>query len=139
MFAADFETMTHGGNRKNGQHAPVRVDRKTAAASLNVSERTVSNAAAVKKRGTPELQQSVRDGAIPVKPAAELARKSAAEQRKGVQEAKAKKAAAQRSKAAPKKRGKAVSEDEDYHRHEGSRCAECQQLQGYRQCLRVGF
>jgi hypothetical protein len=51
MIAAELETMTHGGNRKkvNGQDAPVRVDRKTAAANANVSERTVSNAAAVKK------------------------------------------------------------------------------------------
>src|SRR5262249_34216598 len=103
-IAAELETMTHGGNRKrvDGQDAPARVerDRATAAAVLNVSERSVADAAAVKKHGTPELQQSVRDGTIQVKPAAKLARKSPEQQREGIEEARVKKAAELKAKAA---------------------------------------
>src|SRR5215470_1840534 len=115
-IAAKLETMTHGGNRKkvNGQDAPAHVDRATAAAALNVSERSVADAAAVQTHGTPELQESVSDGTIQVKPAAKLARRSPEEQREGIENTKAKNAADQKATAAPKKRkaapknGKAV-------------------------------
>jgi hypothetical protein len=70
MGAAKLETFGHGGARKKTQDANLHLDRKTAAAMLQISERTVAHAATVLKHGTPELQKAVERGETSVSAAA---------------------------------------------------------------------
>ena len=82
LIAAKLETFRHGGDRKStDQDATVHVDRTTAAAALDVSTRSVANAAVVLDQGTPELVEAVEAGAIPVSTAADLAREPVEAQR----------------------------------------------------------
>jgi hypothetical protein len=85
--AAKIENMKHGGDRKTDQDANLRLDsvtRASAAAMLNVSERSVASAAVVLDRGTRELQRAVDQGAVAVSAAAEVAELDEDEQRKVV-------------------------------------------------------
>ncbi len=74
LIAARLATTTHGGNRRGDQDATGQVDRRTAAAALNVSERSVARAALVLNEGTPELIAAVEAGDIPISTAANLVR-----------------------------------------------------------------
>jgi ParB-like chromosome segregation protein Spo0J len=85
MLAADLTGATVGRPRKDES----KVSSNTAAEKMNVSRSSVAKAKAVKESGVEELQTAVRSGVIDVKPAAEIARKPAAEQVAAVQEIKA--------------------------------------------------
>jgi ParB-like nuclease domain len=74
MIAAKLATFTHGGDRRTDQPATRQLARRTAAAALNVSERSVARAAVVRNQGAPELIAAVEAGDIPVSVAANLAR-----------------------------------------------------------------
>jgi hypothetical protein len=85
--AAKIENMRHGGDRKTDQDANLHlgsITRASAAAMLNVSERTIASAAVVLDRGTPELRRAVEQGAVTVSAAAEVAKLDEDEQRKVV-------------------------------------------------------
>jgi hypothetical protein len=88
MVAASLANMPHGGDRKSAnQAANLPLDRthvaehtqicgtsqSDAAELLNVSERTVANAAKVKTEGAPELIQAVQSGVVSVSAAADVA------------------------------------------------------------------
>jgi hypothetical protein len=61
------ENFKHGGDRKShDQNANWQVDRTTASTMLNVSERSIARAAVVRDNGTPELQEAVAQGQLPV-------------------------------------------------------------------------
>jgi hypothetical protein len=81
LIAAKLETMGHGGNRKAGQDANLRVDRSAAAKMLNVSERSVASAAKVLDTGSGELVRAVEQAKIKVSAAARAADLSANLQR----------------------------------------------------------
>ena len=73
MIADKLATMRQGERTDLTPSAPVpKVSRKTAAAALNVSERSVTNAAVVRKHGTSKLVEAVEAGVIPLKTAAAL-------------------------------------------------------------------
>jgi ParB-like chromosome segregation protein Spo0J len=73
MIASKLATMKQG-ERTNPKHANLQVSRKTAAARLNVSERSVASAAVVQEHGTPDLIEAVEQGKMAVSTAADLAR-----------------------------------------------------------------
>jgi hypothetical protein len=83
LIANNLTGMKHGGDRKSDQAAKLQT-RKAAAAALNVSERSVSDASVVQDHGAPELIEAVKDGSIPVSVAADLAHAPPEEQRKAV-------------------------------------------------------
>jgi len=70
LVAAKLETMKHGGNRKPGQDATLRVDRSAAAKMLNVSERSVASAAKVLGEGETELVRAVERAKLKISAAA---------------------------------------------------------------------
>jgi ParB-like chromosome segregation protein Spo0J len=125
MAAAKLANMKHGGDRKTpDQGAKLRkITRKSAATSLDVSERSVDDASAVHKHGTPELAEAVESGAVPVSVAADLTHTPKEEQRKAVENVKREcddkgrpsptakkrlKAAAAAAKASSSRKGKVV-------------------------------
>lgn len=81
MVAKRLETHSHGGNRRSDQDANLHVDRERAAETLNVSTRTVANAAKVIDRGAPDLVAAVDAGTVSVSAAAEVAKLPIEEQR----------------------------------------------------------
>ena len=82
MAAATVANMKHGGDRRSDQPANWHgVSRSTAAAALNVSERSVARAAVVRNQGAPELIAAVEAGVIPVSTAANLVREPSQRQR----------------------------------------------------------
>jgi N6-adenosine-specific RNA methylase IME4 len=83
MVAAKLETLRHGGDRKD-QDANLHLDRKTLALQLNVSPRSVADAASVRAHATPELVKAVERGHISVSVAAPLAAAPVALQRQAV-------------------------------------------------------
>lgn len=78
-IAARLETMPRG--RPKIKDAIVHVSRSEAAKMLNVSERSVASAAAVRKQGTPELIAAVEQGHLDVSTASRSAKLPAADQR----------------------------------------------------------
>jgi N6-adenosine-specific RNA methylase IME4/anti-sigma28 factor (negative regulator of flagellin synthesis) len=76
MVAAKLATARHGGDRRSDQAAnlPV-VSQEEAAKLMNVSERSVRSAVAVRNKGTPELKRAVEQGKIKVDAAAGLVKK----------------------------------------------------------------
>lgn len=79
MIAAEAVSTSHGGNRKQEQGANLHLESgenvsvSKAAEALGVSPRSVKSASKVQSKGTPELQNAVIDGQIPVSRAAKLA------------------------------------------------------------------
>lgn len=71
LAAARLENYEHGGDRQ--QDANLHLDRATAAEMLNVSPRTVANAAKVLNEGADELIAAVESGAVSVSAAADVA------------------------------------------------------------------
>ena len=89
MVAAKITTMRQGERTDLKPSATLRkVSRKSAATSLDVSERSVDNASTVHKHGAPELVEAVETGAIPVNVAAGLTHASKEEQREAVKNVK---------------------------------------------------
>jgi hypothetical protein len=87
MVASKLATMRQGERTDLAPSATLqKVSRSTAAAALNVSERSVASAAVVREHGTPELVAAVEAGAIPVSTAATLAREPAEQQNSAVVE-----------------------------------------------------
>jgi hypothetical protein len=80
MVAAKIEQFRHGGDRKN-QDAKLRLGREKTAKSLNVSSRSVNDAAKVQKSAVPEVAEAVEAGKMPVSAAAKLADAPPEEQR----------------------------------------------------------
>jgi ParB-like chromosome segregation protein Spo0J len=70
MIAAKIETLKHGGDRKSDQDANLHVDRAAAAKLMNVSARSVANAAKVRDRAAPEIVAAVERGTVAVSTAA---------------------------------------------------------------------
>jgi ParB-like chromosome segregation protein Spo0J len=73
MVAARLANLAHGGDRRSDQaeNLPLEtVKQATAAAMLNVSDRSIRHAGVVRKWGTPELIQAVEQGAVSVSTAA---------------------------------------------------------------------
>jgi N6-adenosine-specific RNA methylase IME4 len=69
MVAAKLETLRHGDNQHSGD-ANLHVQRDKAAKMLNVSPRSVADAAKVRDKATPELKTAVEQGHIAVSIAA---------------------------------------------------------------------
>lgn len=89
MVASKLTTMRQGERTDLKPSAKLRkVSRKAAAASLDVSERSVDNASAVHKHGTPELAEAVESGVVPVSTAAALTRAPEEEQRAALEDVK---------------------------------------------------
>ena len=80
MVAKRLETHSHGGDRKSVQNANLHLDRESAAEKLNVSSRTVANAARVIDHGTADLVAAVDAGTVSVSAAAEVAKLPVEEQ-----------------------------------------------------------
>jgi N6-adenosine-specific RNA methylase IME4 len=84
-IAAEVETLKqHGGDRKTktaDQDAELHLDRPAAAALLNVSPRSVANAALVRSTAEPALRNAVEQGAMTVDLGAKAARLAPALQR----------------------------------------------------------
>lgn len=77
LVASKLATLSHGGDRRSDQAAKVQLEipkASVAAAMLNVSERSLANAAVVRKHGGPELIRDVEAGKISVSAAAKRAR-----------------------------------------------------------------
>jgi len=72
MVAAKLEGFTHGGKRSEPAHAAT-IGRLRAADLLNVSPRSVTDAAAVRDHGTPALNAAVSRGQVAPSTAAQLA------------------------------------------------------------------
>ena len=87
MIAARLANLNHGGDRQ-AANLPLGVSQTQAGARLNVSERTVRSAVAVRDHALPELAQAVDRGAIRVSVAAGLATASEDVQRQAVAEPK---------------------------------------------------
>ena len=87
LIAAKLATTGHGGNRKAGQDAKLRVDRSAAAKMLNVSERLVASAAKVLGKGSCELVRAVERAKIKVSTAAKATDLSAKLQRQVAEKA----------------------------------------------------
>lgn len=110
MIAAALESMEHGGDRKSDQDAKLHLDRASAAKTLNVSSRSVADAAMALKHGTPGLVDMVKSGEVPVSTAAIVARLLEPEQAQAVAKGKAGVArAAKRLRAESATRLKAAS------------------------------
>lgn len=83
MVAASLATLPFGAN----QHAQICAPSQSAAAELlNVSRRSVQNAAAVRDSGVPELVAAVQNGSVSVSAATEVAELDADTQRAIVEE-----------------------------------------------------
>jgi ParB-like chromosome segregation protein Spo0J len=106
--AARIATMKHGGDRKSNRDANLQVNRATAANMLNVSERSVANAAKVLAEGTPELVSAVERGDVAASTAAVVTELPKEEQRKAV--AGGKKAVVKVAKQVKAKRARAKVE-----------------------------
>jgi hypothetical protein len=80
VVAARLATLQQGGDRRSDQAAnlPVEKTQASAAARLNVSERSVRHAQAVLSTGTPELVRAVEQGRIAVSAASRLAKETPA-------------------------------------------------------------
>jgi len=86
MIAANIEGFRHGGDRRSSdQGAKLHLDRDKAAKLLNVSTRSIANAAIVRDRGIPELQRAVLQGQVTVSPAATFARQEACDQQRWIE------------------------------------------------------
>jgi hypothetical protein len=72
MVASKLATLAHGGNRQSA-NLHLEVKASVAAAVLNVSERSLASAAAIRKHGTLELIRKVEAGEISVSAAAKQA------------------------------------------------------------------
>ena len=80
--AAQLANIEHGGDRRSDQAANLPlVSQADAAAMLNVSERSLRNAAVVRDHGAPELQEKVAKGEIAPSLGADIARRPIEEQR----------------------------------------------------------
>lgn len=74
LVASRIATLSHGGDRRSDQAANLHLDipkASVAAALLNVSERSLAYAAAVRKHGTAEIINDVETGKITVSAAAQ--------------------------------------------------------------------
>lgn len=80
MVAAKLATIAHGGDRQDANLHLARTSAE-AAALLNVSERSVASARAIRDCGVEELQSKVVSGAMSVSAAADIARLPQAEQK----------------------------------------------------------
>lgn len=83
MAAAELATMEHGANQhsRTGEFAGPQLTQAEAAKMLGVGERTVRDAAKVKREAVPEVAAAVREGKLKVSAGAELAKLSPAKQR----------------------------------------------------------
>src|SRR5262249_35735680 len=108
MVASKLTTMKHGGDRKTPDQA-AKLPTHKAAAALGVSERSITDASAARKYGTPELAEAVESGVMPVSVAADLTHAPKEEQREAVENAKRACDAKGRPSAAAKKKLKAAS------------------------------
>lgn len=88
--AAKLANLTHGGDRKADDDQAANLPLETeipavtqadAARLMNVSERSVRSAKAIQDRGTPELQDAVARGALPVSVAVNVAKLEPEKQR----------------------------------------------------------
>jgi hypothetical protein len=87
MIAAKIESFRHGGDRRRSeQDAKVHVDRDKAATLLNVSPRSVANAAIVRDQGLHKLQHAVLQGKVAVSSAATFAQQELREQQRWIEE-----------------------------------------------------
>lgn len=87
MAAARLASDERGDNDQEPEAATLRtgkVTQKQAAQMLNVSPRSVFDAAKVIAKGTPELQKAVESGTIPVHKAARIASQPAVEQKRSI-------------------------------------------------------
>jgi hypothetical protein len=76
LVASRLATLSHGGDRRSDQTANLQLEipkASVAAAMLNISERSLANAAVVRKHGTHELIRDVEQGKISVSKAAKQA------------------------------------------------------------------
>lgn len=80
MVAASLATYRHGGDRTSDQAADLPVGQAEAGEVMHVSERSVRNAAKVKREGVEGLPEMVEQGDIAVSTAAEIASLPADEQ-----------------------------------------------------------
>jgi hypothetical protein len=86
MIAAKIESFRHGGDRRSSaRDANLQLDRDTAAKRLNVSTRSVANAAVVRDHGVSELQSAVLQGEVAVSAAATFAQQEPHEQRRWIE------------------------------------------------------
>jgi hypothetical protein len=76
LIGAKLAKLSHGGDRRSNQAAnlPLEIKQATAAALLNVSERSVRHAAVVRDSGKPDLIKKVEQGELSVSAAAKKAR-----------------------------------------------------------------
>ena len=89
MVAARLATLGHGGDRVSEQAASLPVATQAQAANLlNVGERSVRSAVAVRDNGAPELRQAVERGEVSVSAAAVVADLPKDEQKAAVREGK---------------------------------------------------
>jgi len=85
LIAAEIEGYRHGGDRRK-QDANLHLDRSAAAQQFSVSERTVAAGAGVRDRGVAELKTAVRQGAIAISAAADIAKLPGGKQREVLSE-----------------------------------------------------
>ena len=84
MVAAKLATLKQGART---DLSPIgEMSQAQAAEMLNVGKRSVERAVIVREKGTPELAEAVEQGQVPVSAAAQMAKKSAREQRAYVAE-----------------------------------------------------
>lgn len=103
LIAGRIANYSHGGNRRKFQDAHVHLETlKTAAAKLEVSERSAAAGRKVVEQGIEELQKAVSDGTLSIRDAASVADKPKAEQRKAVIAVRSGKATTARAAVAPK-------------------------------------
>lgn len=120
MVGAELANMRLGYNQHKGGSANLQtlnplISQAKAAEAVQVSERTVAAAVAVKNTGTPELVEAVKSGEVSVSAAAEVAKLSPSKQKAAVAKgAKGVADAAKKSRAARKTKTTAepVSEPE---------------------------
>lgn len=92
--AAEAEGFTHGGRRVNDDgnadviegRRPVAITREEAAAMTGASVRNVARAAKIKKKGTPDLVDAVRQGRISVAAAVQTLDLPEADQKRVIEE-----------------------------------------------------
>ena len=88
MLAADMATWVNGQNQhteKVGGHKCTPTSNEEAADAMKVSSQSVKNAKKVKAKGTPELQDAVRNGSVAVTKAASIASLPKEEQNEAVE------------------------------------------------------
>jgi ParB-like nuclease domain len=74
MVASKLANLAHGGDRRSENLPLETVKQATAAAILNVSDRSIRHAGVVRKHGTPELIRAVEQGEVSVSAAARQAK-----------------------------------------------------------------